>query len=182
MPDVRSFPTEGDPFKLLAQEVASVKSLLDDLRGTVLARATGGSSGGVEVEVGLSSNQSINASTDTLLSFGTEHADPHGWHTGGAPTQLTCPTGREGDFVLLGYVVWLGLTTGTEYRARPYLNASLHAWRPTLYAGGANPTHQPFAVFRNVTAGDDIELAVWHNDAAARSVHSDTRVALVKLS
>lgn len=181
MPDTRQIPLANDPFELLARQIATTNNALNDLRGTVLARA-GGGSGGVEVEVGLSSNQSISASTDTMLSFGTEHDDPHGWHTGGAPTVLTCPTGREGDYLLVGLIVWLGLTIGTEYRGRPYKNASLYAWRVATYAGGANPTLQPLAIFRDLTAGDDIEVAVWHNDSTSRSVHSDTRVALVKLS
>jgi len=56
--------------------------------------------------------QSIATATATDITWGTEVADPDGWHSGGSAT-LTTPTGFDGPHLVTASVGWASATLGT---------------------------------------------------------------------
>jgi hypothetical protein len=70
----------------------------------------------------LGANQTIPHATDTLLAFGPEDIDSHGFHNGGAPTQLKIPAGLDGHYRVSARVRWQQSGGGIQRRAALVVN------------------------------------------------------------
>lgn len=153
--------------------------------GALIALGSSGEGGvGFEAEVYLSASQTgIAQNTLTAVSWSAEAYDPNGWHSSGS--QLTVPTGGDGDFLLCPQVSWETIGSGVEVVVWIYKNAAATGWRRIQHqsAAGQYPIQGLTVPLRGLVAGDDLEVMVRHADSTSRSLlATDTRCALVRLA
>lgn len=135
----------------------------------------GGTAAFVGAKVYHSTTQSVNDATSTALTFDTEAYDTDAFHDAGTPTRLTCPSGKDGVYLLVGGTTMAAATSPT--------NPTQCWWRKTLSGGGSSElpagdsrtpsTTLPTGFFASTTvelaAGDYVELMVYQDGTGAKN-------------
>ena len=135
--------------------------------------AVGGSSF-VGCGVKKTSDQSINNSTATVISWDSENIDTNTMHDNSTNnTRITVPTGKGGYYLLTGGIAFNSNGTGNRV-VRAYKNGSDLRWLAGVAAANAgNFTIVSFNQVFNLSAGDYIELYAFQSSGGALSVMSD---------
>ena len=144
-----------EPWELRGTNDARIRSL-ENRAATLEAK--------LSCRLNLDADRPINAGTDTAIQFGVDTYDPGGFHDPVTNnTRLTMPvTGRY----MVGGVVTLTGLTGTTHRAVYLAKNGSITIRPTaaeLVVPNADTVAMPVAEFDIYSAGDYLELYVWHN-------------------
>lgn len=119
-----------------------------------------------------SSGQSIPPSTFTAVQFNAESFDDDSWHDNVTNnTRFTVPTGVE-RVRASGTVATLSGTDGKLTIAAIHKNGSVVSRGVQVQAGGTGTRYASVSDVLPVTAGDYIELFVFHNEAGAVNTQS----------
>jgi hypothetical protein len=127
-------------------------------------------------------NQSINNTTATAIAFQTETFDSDAFHDNSTNnSRLTIPAGKTGYYQISALVRWQNdATTNTVRQLRPYKNGVQQNVYTIPWVQN-DDAYQVYTDLMSLSAGDYIELYVWHNDGAATSLLSDSSFSLVKV-
>lgn len=130
------------------------------------------------VRVYHSSNQSVNTSTDTILSFDSETYDSNGLHsTTVNPSRIT--VAKTGYYHISFLAVFNTNATGTRSAAIKKNGSFL----PSDLAISAAPDRSTGIAYTDtvyLTAGDYIELNVWQNSGGALTITGSSTFLLVQ--
>lgn len=114
--------------------------------------------------------QSINNTTDTVISWDSEKYDPQGMYAGGSPTRITIP--QTGLYEIKVHIQLASNTTG--YRASRFLiNGSVTS--PAVVSHVSVPASGNAQIYYNfvwsLTATNYVEFDVWQNSGGALAVN-----------
>ena len=146
----------------------------DSAETTGLKWATPAVSSFVGCGVKKTSDQSINDSTATVISWNSENFDTDTMHDNASNnTRITVPAGKGGYYLLTGSIAFNSNGTGNRV-VRFYKNGSDLRWVATIAAANTgNFTIVPFSQVFNLSAADYIELYAFQSSGGALSVMSD---------
>lgn len=113
-------------------------------------------------------DQTITTATWTAISFDTVEQDDNSYFAGGSPTKLTAPA--TGWYLVTGYVSWDSNTTGIRYTRLAPNGDDAEAQNATVF-GAVNDGSQSVARGYYLTAGDYLEIHVWHNKGSNEPVN-----------
>ena len=132
-----------------------------------------GSGSDQSVHVSMSSGQSINNATDTILLFDTEQFDTNALHSTSSNTgRLTVPAGEGGVYVIVAQLDWAGDADGFR-QSNIKLNGVtvLSRWNRNVN-GDAGGFRYSQSSIETLSAGDYVEIEVHHTAGAALSVNA----------
>lgn len=105
------------------------------------------------------SGTTITTGLDTDVSFVTEDWDDAAFWDGGTPTRLTAPT--TGVYLIIMATDWDSQTTGNRYlHIRHSADGNI---RSVTQGGSPGDAHQCASIVYKMTAGQYVELRVFHN-------------------
>lgn len=124
----------------------------------------------ISARVALSSDQTINNTTQTALSFGAETYDTDTmWASSPNPERLTVNT--AGKYVFTAQVEWLGSTSGYR-QVIIRLNGSTELVRITQEPVINLPFSMIASIIDEFSDGDYLEVLVWQNTGGTLDVNS----------
>ena len=143
---------------------------------SIFSKADGAAAASSFVGCGVkkTTDQSINNSTYTVVSWDSENFDTDTMHDNSTNnTRITVPSGKGGYYLLTGSIAFNSNGTGNRI-VRFYKNGSDLRWVASLAAANTgNFTIVPFSQVFNLAAADYIELYAFQSSGGALSVMSD---------
>lgn len=140
-----------------AINITSGNSLTIDSGATITNNGTASGFGGNNTpfaSVYMSANQSVSASTDTLVNFDSEYVDTdNAFDT--STYKFTVPTGEGGNYMISTHVQCL---TTARIIIYVYKNGSMIMQNQSLQRGGANAAGSAMAEVHPLAAGDYLQV------------------------
>ena len=113
-------------------------------------------------------SQNISNSTLTAITFANENFDTNNFHSTSTNTQrITIPSGKDGYYQVNGSVRWDANTTGSR---SVYIYKNGSDVGSNYCTPSANNPSNALSVILYLVAGDYIELSVFQNSGATRTV------------
>lgn len=139
---------------------------------------------GVRVE--RTAAQSVADTTATIITFdtgnATEHRDTDSYHSlSSNPTRLTVPAGLGGTYLFHGWVRFGGATS-TFRQIRYRINGATIQVMAGTQASGLDDCFMSFSVSIALTAGDYVELQVYHRNGSNVNVYGNVELVLLYLA
>lgn len=124
----------------------------------------------VGVSLTKSATQSISSGVTTAITFDGEDFDTDGFHSTVSNTsRITIPTGKGGKYQVTGLPHLDSLVAGNNVTVAILKNGVAIGPRISYQAGATLPVGLPLVVLLDLVATDYIEVAVNHNNGAAKN-------------
>jgi hypothetical protein len=112
----------------------------------------------------------VSNNTDTKADFDTEEFDTDGYHTGGAPSRITIPSGMGGYYELIGHISFAANATG-QRSTRFFKNGAGIIGDDVDDLGNASlPTTHYVSTIIYLEAGDYVEVNTYQTSGGALNI------------
>lgn len=129
-----------------------------------------------------SADLTISNTTGTAVAFNSENFDSDGFHSTSTNTsRLTVPTGKGGYYQISGLIRWKNISAANTVRQlRFYKNGTQQVVYALQWVQN-DDGYQAYTDLLSLSAGDYIEIYVWHNAGASTDVLANSSFSLVKV-
>jgi hypothetical protein len=128
------------------------------------------------------SAQSINNTTDTIVTYDAEEFDTDGFHSGSVNTgRMTIPAGKGGKYLLIANTIFAANATGARSTNFMKNGTSAGAFQQLNNAGASTSTIFSMSAILDLVAGDYVEVNAYQASGGALNINnnqSGTRFAI----